>query len=145
MVSRHSELEAALQAFSARVAGWGSAAEAMLVAGQYHSVSHKVLSGRLAGFAAESKQQRDELQQLAVESKRRFDADWGLQGKKQEELREELQQAIDVGRRSFNGALQAGGEIEQAQKATEKCAHLPKRGQPVCRGDARRGGRGYRR
>ena len=117
MRSRHEEMAVALQAFLSSVAGWSRVAEAMLVAGQYHSVSHKVLSGRLAGFAAESKQQRDELKQLAVESKRRFDADWGLQGKKQEELRKELQQAIDVGRRSFNGALQAGGEIERAQDA----------------------------
>src|SRR5829696_7119214 len=117
MVSRHKELMAALQAFLARMSGWGRTAEAIAVAAPYHAASRQVLAGRLAGLTAESKQQQAELQKVAVEGKRRFDAEWGIQGQKYRELREDLQRAVAVGKQSFANILQPGSDIELAQKA----------------------------
>ena len=115
-VSRHKELMAALQAFLARVSGWGRTTEAIAVAGQYHATSRKVLAGRLDGLTAESEQKKAELQKVAVESKRRFDAEWGIQGQKYRELKEGLQRAVAIGKQSFSNTLQQGSDIELAQK-----------------------------
>src|SRR5215218_8109191 len=101
-VSQYEELTTALQEFLARVSGWGRTAEAVAMAGQYHATSRKALAGRLAGLTAESKQKQTELQNVAVESKRRFDAEWGIQGQKYQQLRESLQRAIAVGKQSFS-------------------------------------------
>jgi GTPase SAR1 family protein len=117
MVSRHKELTDALQAFLARVSGWGRAMEAMAVTLEYHTTNRKGLAGRLAGLNTESKQQQAELQKIAVEGKRRFDAEWGIQGEKYRALRERLQRTIAVGKQSFSNALQPGSDIELAQKA----------------------------
>lgn len=117
MVSRHRELRAALQGFLARVSGWGRMAEAMAVAAPYHAAGRKTLAGRLAGITAETKQQQAEVQRVAVEGKRRFDAEWGIQGHRYRELREGLQRAIAVGKQSFANIMQPGGDIELAQKA----------------------------
>ncbi len=117
MASRYNELSSALTAFLDRVSGWGRTAEAMALAANYHATSRKALAGRLAGFAAESKQQQTELQQIAIEGKRRFDSEWGIQGQKYRELREGLQRAIAVGKQSFANTMQPGGDIELAQKA----------------------------
>jgi GTPase Era involved in 16S rRNA processing len=117
MVSRHKELMDALQAFLARVSVWGRTAEAMAVAAKYHATSRKTLAARLAGLTAESKQQQAELQKVAVEGKRRFDTEWGIQGQKYRELREALQRAVAVGKQSFANTMQPGGDIELAQKA----------------------------
>lgn len=116
-VSRHKELMDALQAFLARVSGWGRIAEAMTMASRYHATSRKALAGRLAGLTTESKQKQTELQQVATESKRRFDTEWGIQGQKYRELREGLQRAVSVGKQSFANVMQPGGDIELAQKA----------------------------
>ncbi|MGF1471054.1 MAG: dynamin family protein [Rubrobacteraceae bacterium] len=116
MVSRHKELMGALQAFLARVSGWGRAMEAMAVALDYQVANRKALAGRLAGLTTESKQKQAELQNVAVEGKRRFDAEWGLQGKKYKALRERLQRTIAVGKQSFSNALQPGSDIELTQK-----------------------------
>ncbi|CAN5737691.1 isoniazid-induced dynamin-like GTPase IniA [soil metagenome] len=117
MVSRHKELMDALQAFLARVSGWGRATEAMAVTLEYHTTNRKGLAGRLAGLNTESKQQQAELQKIAVEGKRRFDAEWGIQGEKYRALRERLQRTIAVGKQSFSNTLQPGSDIELAQKA----------------------------
>src|ERR671916_3351966 len=117
MVSRHKELMGALQAFLARVSGWGRTAEAVAVAAKYHATSRKALAGRLAGLTAESEQKQAELQKVAVEAKRRFDAEWGIQGQKYRELKEGLQRAVAVGKQSFANTMQPGGDIELAQKA----------------------------
>lgn len=117
MVSRHKELRGALQAFLARVSGWGRTAEAAALAANYHTMSHKALGGRLAGLTAESEQKKAELRKAAVESKRRFDAEWGIQGKKYRELKEGLQRATAIGKQSFSNTLQQGSDIELAQKA----------------------------
>ena len=117
MVSRHKELTAAMQAFLARASGWGRTTEAIAVAAKYHDTSRKALAGRLAGLTAESEQKQAELQKVAVESKRRFDAEWGIQGQKYRELREGLQRATAIGKQSFSNTLQQGSDIELAQKA----------------------------
>ncbi|HET6261923.1 MAG TPA: hypothetical protein VFG99_06750, partial [Chloroflexia bacterium] len=117
MVSRHKELTAAMQAFLARVSGWGRTTEAIAVAARYHDTSRKALAGRLAGLTAESEQKQAELQKVAVESKRRFDGEWGIQGQKYRELREGLQRATTIGKQSFSNTLQQGSDIELAQKA----------------------------
>jgi GTP-binding protein EngB required for normal cell division len=117
MVSQHKELMAALQAFLARVSGWGRTAEAVAMAAQYHATSRKALAGRLAGLTAESKQKQAELQKVAVEGKQRFDAEWGIQGQRYRELREGLQRTISVGKQSFANTMQPGSDIELAQKA----------------------------
>ncbi len=114
--SRYNELSAALEAFLARVSGRGRAAEAMAVAANYHATSRKALAGRLAGFTAESKAQQAELQKIAMDGKRRFDSEWGIQGQKYRELREGLQRAIAVGKQSFANTMQPGGDIELVQK-----------------------------
>src|SRR5215216_1853474 len=116
-VSQYEELMAALQEFLARVSGWGRTAEALAIVAQYHATSRKALAGRLAGLTTESKQKQTELQNVAVESKRRFDAEWGIQGQKYQELRESLQRAIAVGKQSFSNTMQPGSDIELAQKA----------------------------
>jgi hypothetical protein len=84
---------------------------------QYHATSRKALAGRLAGLTAESEQKQAELQKVAVESKRRFDAEWGIQGQKYRELKEGLQRATAIGKQSFSNTLQQGSDIELAQKA----------------------------
>ena len=116
-VSQYEELTAALQEFLARVSGWGRTAEAVAMAAQYHPTSRKALAGRLAGLTAESKQKQTELQNVAMEGKRRFDAEWGIQGQKYKELREGLQRAISVGKQSFANTMQPGSDIELDQKA----------------------------
>jgi len=117
MVSRHKELMGELQAFLARVSGWGRTAEAMAVAANYHATSRKALADRLAGLTAQSEQRQAELQRAAVERKRRFDAEWGIQGRKYRELKEGLQRATAIGKQSFSNTLQQGSDIELAQKA----------------------------
>ncbi len=117
MVSRHKELMGALQSFLARVSGWGRTAEATALAANYHATSNKALAGRLAGLTAESEQKQAELQKVAVDSKRRFDAEWGIQGQKYRELKEGLQRATAIGKQSFSNTLQQGSDIELAQKA----------------------------
>jgi GTPase SAR1 family protein len=117
MVSRHKELMTALQSFLARVSGWGRTAEAIAVAARYHATNRKTLAGRLAGLTAESEQKQAELQRVAVEAKRRFDAEWGIQGQKYRELKEGLQRATTIGKQSFSNTLQQGSDIELAQKA----------------------------
>ena len=117
MVSRHKELAAGLKAFLARLAGWDRAAEAMAAAVPYFTTSRKALEGRLAGLTADSKQKQAELQKIAAEGKRQFEAEWGPQGRKYRELKEGLQRAIAVGKQSFANTLQPGNDIELAQKA----------------------------
>jgi GTPase SAR1 family protein len=117
MVSRHKELTAALEAFLARASGRNRTAEAMALATSYHAASRQALVNRLAGLTAESKQQQAELQKVAVEGKRRFDAEWGIQGQKYRVLREGLQRAITIGKQGFSNAVQPGSDIELAQKA----------------------------
>ncbi|HEX2148816.1 MAG TPA: dynamin family protein [Actinomycetota bacterium] len=117
MVSRHKELAAGLKAFLARLAGWDRAAEAMAAAVPYYTTSRKALEGRLAGLTADSKQRQAELQKIAAEGKRQFEAEWGPQGRKYRELKEGLQRAIAVGKQSFANTLQPGNDIELAQKA----------------------------
>jgi GTPase SAR1 family protein len=116
MVSRHRELDAALQAFLACVAGWSRAAEAMLAAAEYHSTGRKALSGRL-GSVASSSEQRTDLQAMATQHKQRFEAEWGLSGQKYGELKEGLKKTIYVGKQSFARSLQPGGDIDRAQRA----------------------------
>jgi GTPase SAR1 family protein len=116
MVSRHSDLEAALMNFLARVAGWGQAAEAMLAAAQYHSTGLKVLSGRLAGVGEGSNQQRSELRQAAVRRKQRFDAEWGLNGRELRALDAQIQESIFVGKQSFARYIEPDGYIERTMR-----------------------------
>jgi isopenicillin N synthase-like dioxygenase len=87
------------------------------VAAKYHDTSRKALAGRLAGLTAKSEQKQAELQRVAVEAKRRFDAEWGIQGQKYKELREGLQRATAVGKQSFSNTMQQGSDIEMPQKA----------------------------
>ena len=117
MVSRHKELAAGLKAFLARLAGWDRAAEAMAAAVPYFTTSRKALEGRLAGLTADTKQKQAEMQKIAAEGKRQFEAEWGPQGRKYRELKEGLQRAIAVGKQSFANTLQPGNDIELAQKA----------------------------
>lgn len=117
MVSRHKELTAGLKAFLARLAGWDRAAEAMTAAVPYFTTSRKALEGRLAGLTADTKEKQAELQKIAAEGKRQFEAEWGPQGRKYRELKEGLQRAIAVGKQSFANTLQPGNDIELAQKA----------------------------
>ena len=124
MASRHKDLMDALQAFLARVSGWDRTMEAMAVAIDYHATNRKAVAGRLAGLTTESKQKQAELQTVAVEGKRRFDAEWGLQGKKYRALRERLQRTIAVGKQSFSNTLQPGSDIELDQK--EKIENIKK-------------------
>ncbi|MBV9454359.1 MAG: PASTA domain-containing protein [Rubrobacter sp.] len=116
-MSRHRELAAALRTFLARVTALGQVAEAMLLAHRYHVTNRETLSGWLVRLAAESEQNRFELQKIAAESEQRFEAEWGLQGRKCLELREKLRQTIAVGKQSFSNTLQMGGDIELSQKA----------------------------
>jgi GTPase SAR1 family protein/uncharacterized membrane protein len=117
MVSRHKELMNALEAFLARFSGWGRIADALAVALNYHATGRQTLAGRLASLSAESKQKQAELQNIAVEGKRRFDAEWGIQGEKYRVLRERLQRTITVGKQSFSSTLQPGSAVELPQKA----------------------------
>ncbi|MBV9454672.1 MAG: hypothetical protein JOZ19_11220, partial [Rubrobacter sp.] len=131
MVSRHQELMAALQAFLARVSGWGRTTEAIVVATKYHDTSRKALAGRLAGLTAESEQKQAELQKAAMEAKRRFDAEWGIQGQKYKELRDGLQRAISVGKQSFSNTMQPGSDLELTQKAKIDAASSLKKANKV--------------
>jgi GTPase SAR1 family protein len=117
MVSRHNELTDALQAFLARVSGWGRAAEAMTVTASYHATCRQAIAGRLATLTAESKTQQEELQKVAVEAKRRFDAEWGVNGQKYRALRDGLKRATALGKQGFSNAVQPGCDLELAQKA----------------------------
>lgn len=115
--SGHKELTAALQAFLARVAGWGRVAEAAAAAAQYHTKGHETLAARLGALTAESGQKQEELRKAKVEGDRLFQEEWGLQGRKYKGLREDLQKTIAVKKQGFLSALQPGGDIELSQKA----------------------------
>jgi GTPase SAR1 family protein len=117
MVSRHKELEAALQAFLARVAGWRRAADAMLATAEYYRTGRKVLAGRLAGSSGSSDPKRVALHKAATQHKKRFDAEWDPRGRKLVELKDQIQRTMFVGKQGFAKYLQPGGNIELAQKA----------------------------
>ncbi|MHB1425542.1 MAG: hypothetical protein ACYC3I_20430 [Gemmataceae bacterium] len=112
-VSRHKELAAALQTFLFRVSGWGRAAEAVVLASDYHDLGHKTLAGRLENVLEESKQKRLESQQRALECRKQFDADWGERGQKRRELLEEFRKVVALGKQSLRQELMPGGEIER--------------------------------
>jgi hypothetical protein len=116
-VSRHKQLETALQAFLARVAGWRRAADAMLATAEYYRTCRKVLAGRQTGSGESSDRKRVDLHKAATQRKKRFDAEWGPRGRKRVELKEQIQRTMFVGKQGFAKYLQPGGNIELAQKS----------------------------
>jgi tRNA U34 5-carboxymethylaminomethyl modifying GTPase MnmE/TrmE len=116
LVSRHRELAAALQAFLVRVSGWGRSAEAVLLAGHYHTQSRQVLARRLDDLVEESRQKRAASQQRATEQRKQFESDWGERGQKRRELLEGIQRAATLAKQGFRQRLQPGGSIEADQR-----------------------------
>jgi hypothetical protein len=113
-VSRHCELEHALEAFLFRVAGWSRAAEALIIAENYHHLAAKALSERLLGLAGNSSQQP--VDQNALQRRQQFEADWGERGKKRRKLLTSTRTVTAAGKGRFLAALQPGGEIEIQQR-----------------------------
>jgi GTPase SAR1 family protein len=117
MVSRHRELAAALQAFLFRVAGWGRAAAALLLADQYYAGSGRTLANRYRALIEESRHRQAEFQQQAAQRKQQFEADWGERGEKYRELMEGIRRTGMLGKTRMNQLLRPGGEIPAAMQA----------------------------
>ena len=101
MVSRHTELGAALKAFLFRVSGRSRSAEAILLAGHYHALSRQVLAVRLAALTEESKQNRAAFQQRAQEHRKQFEAAWGERGQQRRDLLESIQRIAAIGKQAI--------------------------------------------
>ena len=112
MVSRHKELAEGLKAFLFRVAGWGRAAEAIVVSEQFYQEARRTLTTRLSNLLDATKQGRTETQRQVRERTQSFEADWGERGEKRRALMTDVRKEIEVGRQRMRQCLQPGAEIE---------------------------------
>lgn len=112
--SRHGEMADALQQFLFRAAGWGRAAEALAVAGSYHTTTRGLLANRVATVANQSDQEREARRRDLEQRRTRFNAEWGAQSQRHRDLTLALRQIADIGRASFDQALRPGGAIDKS-------------------------------
>ena len=125
LVSRHKELAAALHVFLLRVAGWARTADAVALAGGYHSGSAQVLANRLTALSEESKQKREDLQQAMQERKTQFEAQWGPNSRQCRELLAQIHRIAAIGQQQMRQALQPGGKLEsEMQGRIEKVSKV---------------------
>jgi predicted GTPase len=125
MVARHKEMAAALRHFLFRVSGWSRAAEAVLIAEHYQSMSAQTLNARLNGLLEESKQKLVEIERHAVERKQQFESDWGERGKKRKPLLDEMHKITNIAKQSFREMLQPGGSLEAAEVEKIRAVNTP--------------------
>src|SRR5205085_9976987 len=85
-VSYYYQLSSALQAFLFRMSGWSRCTDALMIADHYQTVSKDTLASRLAALEVKSTQQFSELQQSAAKREQDFDAEWGVKGRRRQEL-----------------------------------------------------------
>ena len=115
-VSYYQQLASALQAFLFKVSGWSRCADALLIADHYQVVSRKTLAARLAALEVKSPQQLAALQQAAATRQQDFDAEWGVKGRKRQELLSNIQRIASRHKQSFTELLEAGSPLEMAQR-----------------------------
>ncbi len=115
-VSRYREMEAALQAFLFRVAGWSRIAETLVIAHDYHATTRQTLAARQAVLTQESREQQEAYQQAVAERQAQYHADWGERGRKRFELLDETRRILAINKQSFANLLQPGGELAAAQE-----------------------------
>ncbi len=116
IVSRHKQMDAALQPFLFKAAGWERCAQALTMADYYYTSSRNVLSSRLSGLETVSQQGVSAVQQLTFQRKQQFDAEWGSRGKKRKELMSHIQRTIALHKQSFTELLQTDSRLEMARR-----------------------------
>ena len=116
MVSRHKELASALRAFLFRVAGWGRAAEAVVIAGHFHAHSRQMLATRQAALVKETNQKRIELHERVTDQKKEFEVDWGEKGQKRQRLLGEIRNISGIAKKNFMQTLTPHGLVDVHQQ-----------------------------
>jgi GTPase SAR1 family protein len=115
-VSCYYQLASALQAFLFRTSGLGRCTDALLIADHYQTVSRNVLASRLAALEAKTTLQLDELRQSAIRREEDFDAEWGVKGRQRAKLLSNVQEIVNLQRRSFISILESSNTFEKAQR-----------------------------
>lgn len=114
--SKYPQLSLALQVFLFRAAGLERAKAAAQVAKNYCEMANAHLSGHLANVLEQSEQKRQDLQQNIAQRTRLFDAEWGVHGRKLEDLLININNVLHMHKQLFLQELQKGGEIETNQR-----------------------------
>jgi len=113
-VSRYKELEAALQSFLFRVAGWDRAAVATVLARDYHAHARSALSRRLASLADEAAARPDARQWAA--RREQFATAWGESGLAHQQMRVQVRGAANEAGRGFTQVIQPNGGLEMEHR-----------------------------
>jgi GTPase SAR1 family protein len=113
-VSRYKELEAALQGFLFRVAGWDRAAVATVLAGEYHEQARAVLVRRLASLADDPAARPDAREWAS--RREQFASDWGKSGDAYQTLRGQVRDAANQAKRAFSQAVHSSSSLEMEQR-----------------------------
>jgi GTP-binding protein EngB required for normal cell division/uncharacterized protein (DUF2267 family) len=114
-VSRFKPLAAVLSPFLFRAAGWGRAAEALLVAHEYHAEAGTILRGRLDTLS-NSESSGDDIRRQMAERVRHFEIEWGDHSHQRQEMLEEINQAAEEAKQDIWLALREGCKVEVQQR-----------------------------
>lgn len=110
--SHFPELKGALQDFLFRAAGWQRAADAILVADNYHTTGQRILEDRLATLLETSEAKRRQYERLAGDHTKSFERDWLQPANKKAELFRELNRLYTLGRETMQQTLLVGGSLD---------------------------------
>jgi hypothetical protein len=110
-VSGYKGLMSALLSFLFRASGWGRTALAAVAAQQYQQTGVQVLQSRRAALAEVDQQKQLELQLHQKERTVQFDAEWGPNGKKYQDLVANIRSAIVIGKRGFSQKISPTGDV----------------------------------
>ena len=111
-VSRFRPLASALQAFLFRAAGWNRAAEAVVLATDYHRSGAASLAFRQATLR-ESAVRRASRQAGTATRKDEFEEAWGKEGQQRRRLLDEVRRTAQIGRQHFQQTVGLNGTISQ--------------------------------
>lgn len=117
IISRHRELNHALQCFLFQVVGLNRIVSAIMMAEHYHANSHQILLGRVAALTEEFRQIKEEFRQKIIQKQEDFDNAWGKGGHMREELLSALQRLATAGKQDFVQTIQSGGELDLAMRS----------------------------
>jgi GTPase SAR1 family protein len=134
-VSGYKGLMSALLIFLFRASGWGRTALAAVAAQQYQQTGAQVLQSRRAALAEADQQKQLELHQQQKERTVQFDAEWGPNGKKYQDLVASIRSAIVIGKRGFSQEISPNGnlakELEDQIKACDSVRAANELGQYI--------------
>lgn len=116
LVSKFPPLFAALWEFLFRVAGWGRAAEALLLAHSFQQEMATILTTRWDGLNGPPDLKRTALRQQLALRTRQLEEQWGEQGQRRRRLLESLRQVAADQKQAIWQALQPDCKIEVEQR-----------------------------